>query len=636
MMRRILIACACLVALLGAAYLWLAPAPPDPTLQPEFDAARASAPPPPRSARPRSEERSVFFGDLHIHTRLSLDAYRFGVTAGPEDAYVFAKGGTIEHGAGYPIRLTEPLDFAAVTDHAEFLGMLDGMQTELPLSNGALRETLLKRNRFSASWLFIKTMMGFQPPAQGNQGYEGDPVIMRAAWARTIAAAEKANDPGVFTTFVAYEWSSSSVPDKHNLHRNVIYRDSRAPEIPFSALDSKDPEDLWDALEAQLESGAEAIAIPHNANVSNGNMWSDLTFEGEPIDARYAARRNRWEPLAEIFQVKGQSETHPALSTEDEFADFEIKERSLNFARTPVEPRGGYAREALLRGLQYQVRAGFDPFDFGVIGSSDGHGASSPIEEDAFHGKLPLMDGTAGIRLGTSTLFPRDELPASEWGSGGVAAIWAEENTRESLFAAMRRRETYATSGTRIRLRFFAGSDYPKDLFERADGIRLAYQKGVAMGSALPVPSNGSPWLAVWALRDPRGANLDRLQIIKLWVDASGKAHERIFDVAASDGRIPDAETQRVGPVGNTVDVQGARYENTIGASELKVVWQDPAFDPRHATRYYARAIEIPTPRWTTYDARALGIEAPEPTTLQERAVSSAITIRPRTFAESD
>ncbi len=603
-------------------------APEDPTLFPEFDPSTA-APPPARAAVPRSRERSVFFGDLHIHSSLSLDAYLFGVRAGPEDAYTYAKGGTISHGAGYEIRLSEPLDFAAVTDHAEYLGMFEAMDPDLPLSGGALRSTLLDRNRFSASWLFLSTMREFFIPGQGDVG---DPAIMREAWRRIVDAAERANDPGVFTAFIGYEWSGvGGMGDAGNLHRNVIYRGSVAPDLPYSADDSKDPEDLWRALERQGREGADALAIPHNANVSDGEMFKDVTQAGDPLTADYAARRNRWEPLQEIFQVKGQSETHPVLSSEDEFASFEIKESLLSFDRRKGQATGSYAREALRRGLAYRQEQGFDPFDFGVIGSSDGHGASAPVEEDRFHGKLPLLDGTAGIRLGAATLIPPGQTGVSEWGSGGLAAVWAEENTRESLFEALRRRETYATSGTRIRVRFFAGWDYPDTLFEEEGGIRRAYAQGVPMGSILSPGPGGVPTIAVWALKDPRGANLDRIQIVKLWVDESGESFEKIFDVAASDGRVPDPTTGRVPPVGTTVDVASASYVNSIGATELRTVWRDLEWNPDRPSRYYARVLEIPTPRWSTYDARDLAIEAPAPTSIQERAVTSAISYLPST-----
>lgn len=604
--------------------VWLGRALEDPTLYPEFDPSTAE-PPPEKSAAPPSSERSVFFGDLHIHTSLSMDAYLFGVRAGPEDAYTFAKGGTIAHGAGYAIRLSEPLDFAAVTDHAEFLGMLEGEGVDLPLSGGALRKTLLTRNRFSSTLLFASTMRHFVRPDEAGAG---DPAIMRPAWQRIMTAAEQANDPGVFTAFIGYEWSGMVGPA--NLHRNVIYRGSKAPFLPFSADDSVDPEDLWTVLEKQAREGMEAIAIPHNANVSDGMMFANETMGGDPLTADYAARRTRWEPIQEIFQVKGASETHPVLSADDEFAAFEIKESTLSMRGTQSNPNGSYARDGLRRGLEYRMSEGFDPFDFGVIGSSDGHGASAPVEEDRYHGKLPLLDGTAGLRLGTASFIAPNATGVDEWGSGGLAAVWSRENTRESLFDAMRRREVYATSGTRMRVRFFAGWDYPESLFERGDGIRRAYATGVPMGSVLTRRAADVPTIAVWALKDPRGANLDRIQIVKLGVDSSGAAFEKIFDVVASGGRVPDVSTGRVEPVGSTVDVGAASYSNTMGAAELSVVWRDPEFDPGSPCKYYARVLEIPTPRWSTYDARDLGIEAPMPTSIQERAVTSTITYLPK------
>jgi hypothetical protein len=611
------------LAVFALAVGWWFRAPEDPTLFPEFDATSV-APPPVKPTVAVNDERSVFFGDLHIHSSLSLDAYLFGVRAGPEDAYTFSKGGSIAHGAGYEIRLSEPLDFAAVTDHAEYLGMFEARKPDLPLSGGALRTTLLNRNRFSATYLFLSTMRNFFIPGQGEVG---DPEIMRFAWGRIVRAAEQANDPGVFTAFVGYEWSG--MVDGGNLHRNVIYRGGAAPDLPFSADDSNDPEDLWRALEGQSRAGMEAIAIPHNANVSDGLMFANETLGGEALSADYARRRSRWEPLQEIFQVKGQSEAHPVLSADDEFAAFEIKESLLSTDRRMGKLEGSYARDGLRAGLGVRVKRGFDPFDFGVIGSSDGHGASAPVEEDRFHGKLPLLDGTAGIRLGTSTLIPPGQSGVSEWGSGGLAAVWAEENTRAALFEAMRRRETFATSGPRMRVRLFAGWDYPSNLFERAGGITRAYDEGVPMGSVLVPSAGGAPTLAVWALKDPRGANLDRIQIVKLWADSNGETFEKIYDVAASDDRTRDLAVGEPAPVGNTVNVPNASYVNSIGATELSAVWRDPEFDPSVPSRYYARVLEIPTPRWSTYDARDLGVEAPSPTSIQERAVTSAITYLP-------
>jgi len=610
--------------LLGAIVLLACESPEDPTLFPVFDPAAAEEPPP-KVATPPSPERSVFFGDLHIHTSYSLDAYSFGVRALPDDAYRFAKGGTIEHAIGYPIRLSRPLDFAAVTDHSEYLGMLRYLEPDLPVDGAVLREALLGRSRFEQTRVWIEGLRSLVRPKDAGPG---DPEVMRSTWASIVDAASQANEPGVFTSFIGYEWSS--FVDASNLHRIVVYRGDSAPELPFSSEDSKDPEALWAALAEQSAQGMEAIAIPHNQNLSDGRMFETTTLGGEPIDADYAARRTRWEPIHEIFQVKGASETHPLLSSEDEFAAFEIHDKLMSTEGGRSEPKGSYIRDALRTGLELQVREGYDPFDFGVIGSSDGHNASSPMDEDAFHGKLPLMDGAPALRLGEGIWIPDSVNQAITWGSGGLAAVWAEENTRASLFDAMRRRETYATSGTWITLRFFGGWDLPADLAERADAVSVADARGVPMGATLEGGgTSGPPRFAVWARKDPQGANLDRIQIVKLWVDENGDSHERIFDVAASDGRMSDPETGRVPALTSTVDVANASYENSIGATRLGTVWQDPDFEPGRPARYYARVLEIPTPRWSTYDAKALGIPAPAPAEIQERAVSSAITVQP-------
>jgi hypothetical protein len=375
----------------------------------------------------------------------------------------------------------------------------------------------------------------------------------------------------------------------------------------------------------------EMIAIPHNGNLSNGRMYERVSFDGSPLDADYARTRMRNEPISEILQVKGQSETHPALSSEDEFAGFELYDRVLS-ARAPLsEPRGSYARDALRTGLELSQREGFNPYRFGVIGSSDSHNASSSVEEDNYHGKLPLLDGTAGLRLGVSLLLPDSQNRGLHWSAAGLAAVWAEENTRESLFDAMRRKETYATSGPRITVRFFGGWRYPASILADPELLEKAYAGGVPMGGTLSAGDTaGAPRFIVVSLRDPLGANLDRLQIVKGWIDEGGQSHERIHDIAASDGRRPDPETHRVTSVGNTVDVQRASYENSIGSTQLAGVWSDPNFDPSSESFYYARVLEIPTPRWSTHDAAAMGVAAPQPTSLQERAITSAIWYRPR------
>jgi len=595
----------------------------DPTLFPEFDPSRVE-PPPPRIAVDPVATRQLLWGDLHIHTSYSTDAYTMGVRATPDDAYVFARGGTIEHAAGYPIRIDRPLDFAAVTDHSEYMGAarLD-KDTTLPLEERSLRERLLNDGPLSLTWALVRTFRN----VKGLELYAHSPkvkAIMLDAWQLMIDTANAHYEPGVFTTFIGYEWTS--MPGGQNLHRNVIYRDTNVPERPFTSLDSENPEDLWDALDQQRAEGKVVMAIPHNGNVSNGLMYDRAQFDGSALTTGYAEQRLRNEPVSEILQIKGSSDTHPMLSPEDEFADFEIMTSMLSPTGGFSKPRGSYARDALRAGIEFSHSEGFNPYRFGVIGSSDSHNASTPAQESNYHGKLPLMDGSAGLRLGKSIWLPESLRRSLRWGSAGLAGVWAQENTRESIYDALARRETFATSGPRISLRFFGSFDFDAGMMDSTGLLEEAYARGVPMGGVLARPDSGSsaPVFALWAAKDPEGANLDRLQVIKGWVDAGGASHEKIYDVGLSDGRSPGADG-RAPPVGNTVDVAHATYTNTIGASQLRAFWRDPDFDPAQEAFYYARVIEIPTPRWSTYDAMRLGVEAPEPASIQERAISSAI-----------
>ncbi|MCX2980526.1 DUF3604 domain-containing protein [Halieaceae bacterium IMCC14734] len=600
----------------------------DPSLLPAYDASTA-APVPAKQLTEFSSSRNLYWGDLHIHTSYSTDAWTMGVRATPDHAYTFTRGGEIEHAGGYGIQLQRPLDFAAVTDHSEYLGLLRATEPSLPLSQRSFKQRMHSDGKLRNTIAFLRTTLGFSLDNVDSAGWQ---EFASDAWEQTIAAAERHNNPGRFTTFLAYEWSS--MPGDNNLHRNVIYRSTAAPAIPYSSLNSEDPRDLWAELERQRELGMDNFAIPHNGNASNGLMYDSVVYDGGVMNGAYAARRMINEPISEIYQVKGSSETHPQLSPEDTFAGFEIVDTRLSQDLDLSQPKGSYARDALRRGIEMSHSEGFNPYRFGVIGSSDGHNASSPVEEDNFHGKLPLLDGSAATRLRTNSYMPAEIAGGKLWNAAGLAAVWAEENTREALFDAMRRKETYATSGPRIGVRFFGGWNYQPDMLAQPDWIELAEARGVPMGGKLPPAAQADvPGFAVWAIRDPTSGNLDRIQIVKGWVAADGASRETVFDVVWSDGRQLDARGQ-LPTVGNTVDAEAATFANTIGAAQLSGVWYDRQFDAAEEAFYYARVIEIPTPRWTTYDAKALGIEAPLPNSLQERAVTSAIWYQPAQAAK--
>ncbi|MEM8496549.1 MAG: DUF3604 domain-containing protein [Pseudomonadota bacterium] len=574
-------------------------------------------------------DRNLYWGDLHVHSSLSFDAYTMGVRTLPEDAWRYMKGDTIEHGLGYSIRAKRPLDFGAVTDHAEYLGVarhLAGEQVE----DNAIRAAVQGGRPLNITWEFFRTAVlrvSSEEKKREQFGIPGLESVNRDAWQQIIDAAERHNVPGSFTTFIGYEWTS--MPDAQNLHRNVIFRSGNVPERLYSSVDSVNPEDLWDVLDAQREEGIDSLAIPHNGNASNGLMYDDVTFNGEAINSEYATQRMRNEPISEILQVKGASETHPELSPKDEFAGFGIYDVPMKVSGGSQKNAGGYVRDALRAGLELSHRASLNPYRFGFIGSSDGHNSSSSVEEDNYHGKLPILDGSAGIRMGLSTLVPDDENRGKQWFAMGLAAVWAEENTRASLFDAMRRKETYSTSGPRISLRFFAGWNLQEADLSDSDGLQKVYQGGVPMGGELRgTGENSSPLFLVMAQKDPIGANLDRIQIIKGWVDKDGISHERIYNVAADDkSRFNSDGTLQ--PVGNTVNVKQATYRNNIGTPQLTAAWRDPNFNAALDAFYYARVIEIPTPKSTTFDAKLLGMEAPKPSSIQERAISSAIWYGP-------
>ena len=589
---------------------------------------------PPGTAAPTPNPlRNVYFGDLHTHTNFSYDAFLNGTRATPDDAYRYAQGEPLTHAAGFEIRLDRPLDFFAVTDHASFLGMLPAMlDPEQEVSRHPDSE--LARSIASGALTGAERGAAYADIRAHTLGTrEGliDMNIVRSAWRDTIAAAERHNDPGRFTTFIAYEFTGS--PENQNLHRNVIFRGSAAPEVPFSRLDSFNPEELWAWMDRNREAGIEALAIPHNSNGSNGLMFRLATYAGEPLDAAYAETRTRNEPLVEITQTKGTSDTHPALSPNDEWADFEIWSYRIGGGTTPSQPSGSYVREAYLNGLRLKEERGINPFRFGLVGATDNHaGSGAPTESDYF---------TAGGRPQRGASIPYDPprpdgslYSASPLGAirgaSGLTGVWAEENTRESIYDAFRRKETFATTGPRIRLRFFAGYDYSDDLADDPDLVAAAYANGVAMGGELVGPGGRVPRFLVWANRDPASNPLARVQVIKGWID-EGQAHERVYDVACSDGAYVNPETHRCPDNGATVDLDTCAVSDDAGDAELRTLWTDPDFDPTERAIYYVRVLENPSCRWSTWEAVRAGVEPrPDlPATIQERAWSSPIWVTP-------
>ncbi len=570
------------------------------------------------------QERNAYFGDLHIHTRYSFDAYVFGTRTTPADAYRFALGQPIRHAAGFDIQLDRPLDFAGVTDHANFLGMMSAMaDPNHPLSKLDRANELTEPEGIVEQRAIFRTA---GPYITRNL----DDDVRADAWQRIIEAADRFNDPGTFTAFVAYEYTSGF---GGNLHRNVVYRGSDAPRLPYGRLDSLNPEDLWDWMDQQRELGFEALAIPHNPNASNGLMFDLRTFEGEPLDADYAAQRMRNEPIVEMTQVKGTSDTHPFLSPNDEWADFEIFPYKI--ARwEKSQPRGSYVREAWGNGLALEESRGFNPYRFGVIGASDTHNSGGSFEEDNFFSKVGTLDQDGQHR--GSVPVESSDLPVPTfyetyyrfWGASGLAGVWAEENTREALFDAMRRKETFATSGPRMKVRFFAGTDLPTDIASRDDAATVGYAQGVPMGGDLN-SGGAEPRFFAWALKDPQGTDLQRLQIIKVWAQ-DGRAAEKIYDVACAGGAQPDPATRRCPDNEASVDLTNCSTSARTGASELKAAWRDPEWRDTPRASYYVRVLENPTCRWSTWDAMRAGT-APRPdlpATIQERAWSSPIWVR--------
>jgi hypothetical protein len=597
----------------------------------------------------------VLWGDTHHHTSNSGDAFAAGNRLTPEQSYQLARGEEVITSTGIPAKLSRPLDFLVVSDHAEGLGLMQEVYKGNPafVSDPKLAEWSNAMQAGGEAAAQVQTEI-VKAQAMGTlPGPIKDPKvvgpIMKSVWQQYTATAEKYNEPGRFTAMIGYEWTS--VPGGNNLHRNVLFRDGKdkADQVfPFSAWQSEDPEKLWAWMDAyEQKTGGRLLAIPHNGNLSNGRMFELTDFSGQPLTRDYAERRARWEVLQEIIQTKGNSETHPGISPNDEFAgdlglagweygNLTLTDRPLSREMMPTN----YLRAGLMRGLEQEAKLGVNPFKFGFVGSTDVHNSLTAIEEDNFFGKMPYQepspqrwDHVSKVSSWDGSLGPERTRYTWHYMAAGYAAVWAMENTREAIWDAMQRKEVYGTSGSRITLRFFGGWDYTAADLKNRNFAWAGYQKGVPMGGDLAKrPAGKAPTFMVVAMKDPLFGNLDRIQVVKGWLAKDGKAQERVYDVAWGDAdRRKPGKDGKLPPVGNTVDVANATWTNTIGDPELGAVWTDPDFDPSVRAFYYARAIEIPTPRWTAYDQVRFGIKmSPEvPMTQRERAWSSPIWYTP-------
>ena len=632
-----------------------------------------------------NKDRNPYYGDLHVHTKYSFDAYVFGVTASPDDAYRYAKGAAVKHPLGYEMKLREPLDFYAVTDHGFYMGMIQAYaDTSTDISQNDFAEPFHNLNRLDnltvesageRSNIFssvlgatiIKPYPDWHPnllKAYFSRNTQGalrsfDYDIHKSAWADVARSANEHNDPGNFTTFIGYEFTTSTDIEGGNLHRNVIFESSKASIRPWTRIDSINPEDLWTWQDRLREKGVDTISMPHNSNGSNGQMFEMESFKGNALDVEYAEKRMRNEPLVEITQVKGTSETHPLLSPDDEWADFEIMDVRVG-SRPPTysKPSGSYVREAYLNGLTLEFTKQGNPYKFGLIGSTDTHVVASSLDESNYWSKVGLLDGDpenrGSVPLKEENVARLEEYmrafnqPIStvsleqgeyantgftQWGASGLAAAWAEENTRESLFAAFRRKETFATTGPRISVRFFGGYNLSSIDLNSESLVSEAYSKGVTMGADLLNNDDQIPEFIVWALRDMNSAPLQRIQIIKGWIDMnSGRPKEKVFDIACSDGLEPDPITNRCPDNGARVNINDCSITSNVGSSELKTVWKDPEFKVDDKAFYYVRVLENPTCRWSTWDAIKSGFKPREGLheTIQERAWSSPIWYIPK------
>lgn len=577
-------------------------------------------------------QRNAYFGETHLHTGWSLDAWLFGNRkTGPGDAYKYAQGQTIKHPLGFDISIKTPLDFMGVTDHSEYVGLTKEANTpgsaisKMPEAQPLIIKDPNNKEEVQKAFVYLVKLLS-SPPVKAFMS----PEVAGTIWSKNVRIADENNHPGKFTAFCSYEWTSQN--DNRNLHRNIFFRDcAKVPEMPYTALDSWHPEDLWKWMDTQRKAGNELLAISHNANLSDGWMYPiDVDSLGRPIDAAWAESRDRNERLVEIKQIKGQSETHPLLSPNDEFAAYEINNFLIGLPSDSGRIDhivGSYGRQALKDGITMQDILNYNPYKFGMAGGSDSHNTGAPYRQENFYGGHGSEDGTIETRMSGHNF---NGLDVRLMNPGGLTGVWAEENTRASIWDSMYRKETFGVSGPHIKVRLFGGWEYTPEMAKGKDWAGVGYQKGVPMGGDLPPMKSKAPNFIVWAVKDPTSGNLDRIQIIKGWTK-NGQSFEKIYDVAWAGVRKPDKWTGKVPAIESTVDIDNATYTNSVGSSELKTVWTDPDFDPSLHAFYYARVLEIPTPRWTTIQAHQLGIPPPDvvPPTVQERAWSSPIWYTP-------
>jgi len=578
---------------------------------------------------------NVYFGDTHLHTSWSADIGMAGATLGPDEAYRISRGETITAHSGWKVKLIRPLDFLVVADHAENLGVADFIRRSDPI---------ILANKVGKKWHDLnKSGKGYEAFLEWVRSDKKDlinePRMVQSIWSRVVENADNYYQPGVFTTFHGYEWTS--MPGGSNLHRVVMFRDAgdkTSQILPYTMYDSVDPEDLWKNLATyEKKTGGQVMSIPHNGNLSNGLMFDTETYTGKPFSKSYAQTRIKFEPVYEVTQMKGDGEAHPLLSPDDEFADFETMDMGNLSGKVPKTKEmlpGEYGRPALKDGLRWENKLGVNPFKFGLIGSTDAHNAIPGTREENNFLKAHFVEPSAdrAEHFLVKGVKPELSIMVKDLGASGLAAVWARENTREAIWDSMARKEVYATTGSRLKVRVFGGWDFKADEVHRPDFAKQGYARGVPMGGDLSdAPNDTAPSFMIRALRDADGANLDRVQVIKGWLDKKGKTQERIYDVAVSDDRKIGEDGRARTPVGSTVDLEKPGYTNTIGAPFLAAHWVDPDFDAKQRAFYYVRVIEIPTPRWTAYDKQFFNAEMPKDTamTVQDRAYTSPIWYTP-------